>query len=475
MQFQEQSLAYYQALAKIITSYEDYRMRLVHQGHGALLDCFILEAKPTDQQDFIEAIEPIGWSDNMMEFLELPADEKKEKLKEQTEFYNKIQEVIQKDDFIAYMDLMIETEEKEVEKLEKLIVTQEESVVENPDLEDSVTQEIERLQREIEMIESYRIPAWEYRKERKINPSENTWQESALMGLESAVYDLQSAQDIMTEQEFSEDPYNIERYKNYNEYLESMKIKENKALVDIEVAKQSLETEKPDMKFVYNGARGAVNSNLGYSLIVAFLAILVGGIGLATEFQSGTIRLLMIRPRTRMKVYMSRFIAGLGLCLSVYIVGTILNVLCNGIILGFDDFAYPIYMADGKAMNFWLILAGRVFACMTSVIFAYAVAYAFSAIVRNAAVSIALPSVMVFGGIIVTSMVAYSQYAKLLVYTPLPYLNMAQFYTEYGIIDNMARNGVECSASTGVVMLLVLAVLFIGIGMFSFKKRDITN
>ncbi len=475
MELAEKSLEYYKQMGEVVTTYEDYRVELVHKGHEALFDSYVLGAKPADQEGFINAVQYVGWSENIKQILDLPIEEKVALQKEKDEFSNKIQEVIQQDDFIAYIDLMIESEYEEIEKLQKQIVVQEEAVVENPELEESASEEIQRLNNEIDMINEYRIPAWEYRKEHKINPSTSTWQEAAMHTVENSVYDLQSAQDVMDEKEFANDSYQMERYGTYQKYLDTMKLQEEKALSDLKIAQKSLETEKPDMKFVYDGSRNAVNRNLGYSLLIGFLAILVGGISMATEFQSGTIRLLMIRPRTRVKVYMSRFIAGLGLCLEVYIVGIILNVICNGMILGFNDFSYPNYSIDGEPINFWLVLVTRVLVCATTIIFAYAVAFAFSAIIRNAAVAIALPSVMVFGGIIATSIVAYTRYAKFLVYTPLPYLNMSQFYAEYSVIDELLRNGVKCTASMGVIILLILSILFTVIGLFSFKKRDITN
>ncbi len=475
MELAEKSLAYYKQMGEIVTTYEDYRVQLVHKGHEALFDAYVLSVQPTDRDGFIDAIQHVGWSEDMEQILELPIEEKAVLQKEKDKFSNKIQEVIQQNDFIAYIDLMIESEHEEIEKLQKMIVVQEEAVVENPELEESVSEEIQRLNNEINMINEYRIPSWEYRKEHKIDPSTSSWQEDAMRTVENAVYDLQSAQDVIDEKEFLNEPYQVERYGTYQKYLDAMKAQEEKALSDLVIAQNSLETEKPDMKFVYDGARNAVNRNLGYSLLIGFFAILVGGISMATEFQSGTIRLLMIRPRTRLKVYMSRFIAGLGLCLGIYIVGIILNVICNGCILGFNDFSYPNYSIDGEAINFWLVLATRVLVCATTIIFAYAIAFAFSSVIRNAAVAIALPSVIVFGGIIATSIVAYSRYAKFLVYTPLPYLNMSQFYAEYSAIDSLLRAGVKCTVSMGITMLLILSVLFTVIGLFSFKKRDITN
>ena len=118
-------------------------------------------------------------------------------------------------------------------------------------------------------------------------------------------------------------------------------------------------------------------------------AVLLVGWAIASEFQHGTIRLLMIRPKTRTKILMAKFIAALTLSLAVYVLGSLLNLITNGILFGFSDYAYPNYTISGD-VNFFAYYVPKLLACTVSIIFAFAVAFMLSVVIKNVAVAIAV-------------------------------------------------------------------------------------
>lgn len=470
-----EQLDYFLEESQIITDNLDYRTDLVHKASELLNELFVLKSDPEDKDEVIMAVQMITWIEDVEKLTDADEETRKALTEEIQERFDKINEVIVANDFAQYINLMISFENEDIEGAKKLIEVQEKAVIENPELEESANREILRLEGEIERIEKYRIPAWEYRLEHNIKTTDDAWQNSALNSLESTVYQIQDTKNsIMTEEEFAQDEFISSEYESYAEYVESQNKQIQAFEKDLMITQNSLQAGKPDMRFVRDGARSAVNSYLVYSLIVAFLAILIGGYMIASDFQAGTIRLLMVRPRTRMKVYSARYVAGLILGLGVYLGGMISNIIVNGIILGFSDYAYPNYTASGE-VGFWGLIIGRILICSVTVIFAYTLAFVFSAVVRNVAISIALPCAGVLGGYVLMQMLAYSRFAKIMAWTPLVFINLSDFFQRYSGVVDMMENGVEVNLAYGVVLLLVLSIAMFGFGIWNFMKRDITN
>jgi ABC-2 type transport system permease protein len=89
----------------------------------------------------------------------------------------------------------------------------------------------------------------------------------------------------------------VQQYGSYQNYVNSMQSQIDELNKTILIAQNSLDADKPDMKYVPRGARNRTVSFLDYSVFVALLAVLLGGWLMASEFQQGTIRLLLIRPK----------------------------------------------------------------------------------------------------------------------------------------------------------------------------------
>lgn len=461
-------------LAKEITSYEDYRYDFGWQITSVVAELFVLEAEPEDKEEFINVVNSITYVDKIEEYLDMTEEQKASEIESRKEFLEDAEEAIVGENFDKYADCMIELLYAEIESYENTIAMLEASIIENPDLEESSGAEILQVQTQIAVTLDSTIPTWEYRKENQLLPNSEDWRNNALSSIESATYRITNYSNVVSEEDFKEDYWLEQQYGDYDTYVEAMAREVVEAQEDILIAQNSLDADKPDMQFVYEGARNLVNSNLFYSIIVSFLAILIGGYLVANEFQSGTIRLLMIRPRTRAQVYGAKFIAGLIYCYAVYLGGMFLNIIVNGIISGFGDYAFPNYSASGP-INFWVMIMGRILCCSLTIIFSYSVAYGVSAVIRNAAIAIALPSAAIFGGMIGTSIVCYTQYADFLAYTPLPYLNWTSFYSEYGVIPTLIDKGVNISTTIGILMLLGLSILCYIVGYIFFKRNDITN
>ena len=135
----------------------------------------------------------------------------------------------------------------------------------------------------------------------------------------------------------------MQQYGTYQKYVNAIQSQIDELNKTILIAQNSLDANEPDMKYVPGGSRNRTVSFLDYSVFVALLAVLLGGWLMASEFQQGTIRLLLIRPKTRVKILMAKFISALLICLGIYITGSILNLVTNGYVLVFQTTRIQLY------------------------------------------------------------------------------------------------------------------------------------
>ena len=410
-------------------------------------------------------------------YLNLSAEEKLAGLTKAEDELNNLYSIVETNNFPMYIDLRIAQENKSIEDLKKQIEQQEQEIIRNPDQEDIINETIMYLKRNIRQIEENTIPLLLLRKEKNIIPGQDTWQNRALNDIEMYRNQL-TYTEIISEEQFNQQPWMVQQYGNYQNYVEIMQkqIDEmNKAII---IAEKSIYADKPDMKFVSNSTRNKTVSFLNYSVFVTLFAVLLGGWLMASEFQQGTIRLLMIRPKTRLKILSAKFISALIICLVVFAAGSLLNMITNGIVYGFADYAYPNYTIEGE-IGFFAYYLPKMLACIVPIIFGYALAFMVSVLIKNVAVSIAIPIAGYIGNMILMATFSYRGIPKWLAYTPLPYLQLSTYFTTastpYIIYDPMYTSGVTVNLTYGIILLLALSAVCIVVASIVFQKRDITN
>lgn len=472
----ETELQYYLRVAQTVTTHEDYRISLLWDT-SMLYEKFIYEkAGTTDRDILIEALNyRRGVNTETFDdtYINITPQERQAEIDKIDDYLNRLYDVIENDNFEEYIAISIEQQQNEIEGYEERIEIQEQTIIEHPDQEEELNRYIEDMKRQINLIKTNNIPLLEYRLEKHIVPGEDIWQNRALSEIEQANQQLQYT-TILSEEEYNKEPYLARQYKTYARYKAAIQAQIDEYNNQILVAQNSLDADKPDMKFVPKGARNQTFNFLYYSVYVALFAVVLGGWLMASEFQQGTVRLLMIRPKTRTKILMSKFTAALVICFGIYIAGTILNIFTNGICFGFSDYAFPNYTASGD-IGFFAYYIPKFFASAVTIVFGYCVAFMLSTAVKHMAVSISVPIVCFVGSIIGMSIFAYREAAHWLAWTPIPYVQISQFFTEHSPVQQMMRNGAPVSLGYGIGLLLGLSVICTFISIWVFRKRDITN
>lgn len=472
----DEEINYYVHFAKYVSTYEDYRAELAWSSIDNLYDKFIYEHIAIDQAELMEAVgirkylEPADFSKKYYEISEI----------ERQEAYSQVDQnltmtftILENSDFPQYIELRIRQSNATIADLEKNIAVQEQAIVDNPSQEDAINNIIEDLRKQITTIEESTIPILEYRLEKNIVPGEDNWQNSAISDLENNRNQLIYI-TIMSEEDFNLEQGMVQQYKTYQKYVQTMQAQINAFNRIIVVAQKSLDAEKPDMKYVPDGARIKTVQFLNYSVIVGIFAVLIGGWIIASEFQQGTIRLLMIRPKTRIKILMSKFFAAIAIILSVYLMATILNIITNGLCFGFSDYAFPNFSVAG-AQGFLGIYVPMFLACIIPILFVFALAFMLSVLTKNIAVSIIIPIICYIGCFLTTSIFAYQSAMEWIAYTPIPFVMMPSFFISNSVIQAAILNGYSFSIPYGIALLLLISAVCAFISIRCFQKRDIAN
>lgn len=243
-----------------------------------------------------------------------------------------------------------------------------------------------------------------------------------------------------------------------------------------------------------NAAPVQMNSFLGQldmgislvSLISILIMVLAGGI-VSSEFGTGTVKMLLITPHKRSKIYWAKAILMLEITLiaaaAMFVVAFILSAIFNGF-SGFADM--QVLMLFGKVMHIpymvYILLKFAVF--LLPVLVFGAMALMLSTVTRKSAVAIAVSILLMYGSGIVLSLVSAFMSGS---GGSIPGLRFLVFSnTSLGLYFNDATSSmgaafgglmrlVDPAMTLGfsVVILLIYLVCFLWIGRDSFCRRDI--
>ncbi|MFI3326258.1 MAG: ABC transporter permease subunit [Clostridia bacterium] len=454
---------------------DDYRSDMCYKMTECVKENFVLSLTDVDEDALFLALEQVIYDTSYISLLELSDEEKQTKIDENTVILEMYDDLVVNSNLAMYVDLQKESYADDIEDYNEQITLLEESLLTNPSQEDYVSEQIESMEIRIKNIGEIYIPSLDYRLENNIIPNDGSWQDSALNQKDSSLSSIEYTKlNTVTEEEFKEDEYKVEEYETYDKYLAYQDAQILEDEFDLFVAESSLNSGEPDMDFVSDGARANAHNFITASLFIAVFAVLVGGCAISTEFQNGTVRLLMVRPRTREKVLFSRFLAGLMLVYVLYFAIFITTIITNGFMYGFADYLYPNYTASGN-VNFFAMFFKELMIISFSMIFLYSFAFAISTIVRNTAVAIIIPTLGILGSFILMQVMYSFTNMDWVSFTPILYIPMYDFFGNYSQLQYLVEKGMSVSVGLGVLILTIYSVISMVIATVIFKKTDITN
>lgn len=263
----------------------------------------------------------------------------------------------------------------------------------------------------------------------------------------------------------------------YDNYLIQRENRITDAKERLQMDWYSLENDIPQTKFVSDARSSLLDTYKVYLSIAVVVAIIIGGGIVASEYSTGTVRLLMIRPVSRWKILLSKLMAVVIFGYITLFMGIIVNTISSGIAFSFGDYSVPmLVMKNGEVItkNFFVYLMPNILFISISMIFIISVVFTLSTVIRNTAFAVGITMAGFLGSTTAVTLAAHLG-MKWVSKTCLPYINLTNYVDESYIINSLKEMGWNLNPTLGAVHLMAIAVVLIVISFAVFSKRDVTN
>jgi len=214
------------------------------------------------------------------------------------------------------------------------------------------------------------------------------------------------------------------------------------------------------------------------SFFLPLIIILVASEAISGEYSLGTIKLLLIKPFSRIKLFLSKYTALMIYGMFVFITVSILGYIIGGLFVGFggagltrivgrtltgSNFNYfQDYTNAFLISNFqYLLLTLGLFLILLTAIVAFSMLV--SVFTKSATISLVATMALVIFGNGVSSIFRSFEGAK---YLLMPHLNILSH-----LEGNFMYPGITLTFS--IVIIVVYAAICLAGGMYSFKRKDI--
>lgn len=225
-----------------------------------------------------------------------------------------------------------------------------------------------------------------------------------------------------------------------------------------------------DIKPVDYGAWQYTIDNSGLLSIVSLLTIIIAAGIIANEFRWGTIKLLLIRPISRIKVLLSKYVSVLLFALFTLLFLLITNWITGAIFFGVEGVNPEIVLnenyGDFKAV-FALneVISGYGYG-LVNLVMMTTFAFMISAVFRNSALSIGTAIFLMFTGNTIVTFFADRPFAKYILFANT---NLKQY-------EGSGNAGLEgMTLGFSITVLIVYYLVFMILAWIFFSKRDVAG
>lgn len=259
--------------------------------------------------------------------------------------------------------------------------------------------------------------------------------------------------------------FNIkEEYQIKRQYIEYMKNNaSNKYIIDNKV-------DINDAKTTRNLLINTLSDNFLFIMII--IAAVAGSI-VSTEFDKGTIKLLLVRPYSRNKILLSKYIVSLFMIIFAILSAFIMQLIVGGIFFGFSSLNIPVVIynfVQNKVMhiNLFKYIFDNVLAVLPEFILLATLAFAISTITNVSTLGVALPIVGV-GAADIINLIAINRNIIPLKYFVTLNWNFTNYL--YGGVNSFPTLSIPFSILICAIYFLIMIIT----AFIVFNKRNIKN
>ena len=250
------------------------------------------------------------------------------------------------------------------------------------------------------------------------------------------------------------------------------KVSKQKMIEESEIAKYILETKQDVEKQA--SLRGILlNVFDEYSIfIIIFIIMIAGGI-VSSEFEKGTVKMLLVKPYKRGKILLAKYIVSLLMILFIFVITVVFQVIVGGVVFGFDSLSIPavVYNFDTNSVvtynmfEYVLIIAVNklpIYVLLTTL------AFALSSIFANTVIAVVLPILGNVASAVINQLASMYSIRQLAVFPTLNW-DFTQFL--FGRLSAYEFT----SLGFAVCVCVVYWVIMVSVAWIAFRKREIKN
>lgn len=255
--------------------------------------------------------------------------------------------------------------------------------------------------------------------------------------------------------------------KTYEEEKQYQTAKEDEAK-----SKYAIEQEK-DIYNESNSRSFLLDVFSKYELFIIITIVLIAGAIVSDEFNKGTIKLLLVRPYSRAKILLAKFITIIITILFIMATTVVLQFIVGGIVFGFDSLKIPAVIYNhntGKLIEMGIlkniIITG--IGKLPKYVLLGTLAFSLSTIFNNTPVAITI-TLMGYMASSIINQFAYYYDIKWLKYFVTPNWDFTQYF--YGNLPLLKGLTVPFS----IAICIIYFAIMLAVSFTIFRKRNIKN
>lgn len=200
--------------------------------------------------------------------------------------------------------------------------------------------------------------------------------------------------------------------------------------------------------------------------VTLFIVIMAGGI-VSSEFSSGTIKLLLIRPYRRGTILLSKYLSVIYISILYSIVCFVAAWIIGGLFFGFSSSSAPYLSYSNGIVHEHSLFSHLLVVYANSfiqVVMFTTIAFMISSIFRNTALAIGLSIFGLMGGQILVQVLAQYHWVKYILFTNI---DLSQYFS--------GQQPIVAGTTIGfsVMILILYYIVFMGLTWWVFSKRDV--
>jgi len=234
---------------------------------------------------------------------------------------------------------------------------------------------------------------------------------------------------------------------------------------DIQMNEYRIEHDIPPV--VFGSLWGFMDFSSNLVMLIVLFTIIVAAGSVASEFSWGTIKLLLIRPASRTKILLSKYLTTLMFAFYLLLILFVVSLLLGILLFGIGAISQPsLAVIDGQVIEKSMVL--KVFASYglncVQLIMMVTLAFMISSVFRSSSMAIGIAIFLMFVGAQVTFFLTSFNWAKYILFA---HIDLTQHLDGAPLFEG----------TTMAFSISVLVVYFLVFNLLSwlvFTKRDVS-